>query len=607
MKNNLNQHIDTKLKTSFDAIQKKAPVDLWNQISEEMNVEDAIDTSMDEKVQTAHLDAPILKAPASMWDRIDDALEETTPIDTIIDEKVKDGFLSKSKAAPVFLWGAISDELSTPPVSIDTTLDDKLKEGFLIQETAKTPNKVWYAVSRQLNIDKTWGRISKVLDKEPVVSDWSGRMLRFLAVAAMLLLLLRTCTNEPYTIRNFNLAQEVNNSTKKINKTPISALENTAGVGSEKETNSKQNKTPSNSLEAVNSNNSKVAEINNENLIAGLPTSIPKPSSKDGKAETAKGGSVIMTPPVDDNSTINSNKESAMIVAVATEESKDGVTASIIDPEISNEITKGTNKTTSQEETNSQGEEVKDLNLALLNALALNSLEVSNTIEPIQLLDEIKLEKKKKTSKNLIEGKLEAGAFVVLNSTMLINNETREGFDQNSLITNYFGLAANYGLWASYKILPKGALVAEFSINADNRQAYGTYEKGVFYIKEWVMKYNRFSLAYKHDLWQTSSDKLVNTKVVAQAGVYMGMMREAKLFYDGVLFFDKQSDYHQFDFGFKVALGQEILIDKFVLGYGIRSDIGAANIFKGNNQLNAGEDQTNIIHLGGYVLFGYRF
>lgn len=606
MKNNLDQHIDTKLKTSFDAIQKKAPEHLWEQISEEMNVENALNASLDEKVQTAHLDAPLQKAPSSIWDKIDDALDETTPIDTILDEKVKDGFLSDSKAAPVFLWGAISEELNTAPVSLDATLDHKLKEGFLTQETKKTPNKVWYAVSRQLNIDKTWNRISKVLDKEPVVSDWSGRILRFFAGAALLLLLLKTCTHTPYTIPNSDLVHQISHSTKDLAKVPSARIENHTNSNSEKQENSNPNKVTSKDLESSNTTSANPSETNNKKLIENLPTSLPKDSSKEKKKATTKGSASLMAPIVDNSSTKDSKEESVAITTVVPQDLENASTSSNLASRSADAGTNGNVERGNQDETSPSTKVSKELNLILLDALALNPLSVAtNTVEPIQLLEEVQLEKKVK--KDLIEGKLEAGAFAVVNSTMLLNNETREGFDQNSLTTNYFGLAANYGIWASYRILPKGALVAEFSINADNRQAYGTYDKGVFYIKEWVMKYNRFSLAYKHDLWQTNSDKLINTKVVAQAGVYMGMMREAKLFYDGVLFFDKQADYHQFDFGFKVALGQEILIDKFVLGYGIRSDIGASNIFKGNNQLNAGEDQTNIIHLGGYVLFGYRF
>jgi len=614
MKGNLDQHIDDQLKTSFDAIQKKAPMHLWAQISEKMDVADAVNAALDEKIQRVHLEAPDQKAPAPMWAKIEAALEEATPIDAMIDEKIKAGFLSEAKTAPVFLWGAISEELSTPAVSIDAALDDKLKEGFLTAETKKTPSKVWYAVSRQLNIDKTWSRITKVLDKEPVVSDWSGRMLRFFAVAALLLFFLKTCTQEPYTLPNSDFAQQVNPS-KEVNTRPI------ARVGGISETKLSRQK----NLKSVHSNQNttrllegaNLSATNSKNLKEERLNSMPKHSSKNETKASVKDRMPIIRPPVEDRSSKNAKEEPVLVAAAAVpmeveelevlEASEEALITSILDTEISSERTKGGLERIAKDGNYIQNEDKQGLNTALLAALALDPLTVSHIVEPIKLLDEIALEKKIKTNKNLIEGKLEAGTFVVVNSTMLLNNETREGFDPNSLTTNYFGLAANYGLWASYQILPKGALVAEFSINADNRQAYGTYEKGVFYVKEWVMKYNRFSLGYKQELWQTGSDKFVQTKVVAQAGVYVGMLREAKLFYDGVLFFDKQSDYYQFDFGFKIALGQEILVDKFVFGYGIRSDIGAANIFKGNNQLNSKEDPTSIIHLGGYVLFGYRF
>lgn len=593
MKNNLDKHIDAKLKKSFDAFQKKAPEHLWEQISTQIDI-NSIDQSLDEKIQEAHTELPLKKAPASIWNTIEEALEESSPTDKVLDEKIKDGFLSNKNVAPAFLWGAISDELSTPPISVDETLDNKLKEGFLTQENKKTPNKVWYAVSRQLNIDKTWNRISKVLDVEPIVSDWRGRMLKFFAGAAVFLFLLRTCTHEPYTISNPTLVEDVQLSGEpSSNKT----TEKTTVVKNQKD----EKKT-------TNATNPSIVETKikiNQNLIASVPTQSMVQASNSKKKGTNGEKSLMFPFKKDKKNTETSSEKPRPTTAVALENASYDLEGKINSTVLGNHKAAKEKTEIAQNKAEPSIEEKETLNWAILDVLAIESLPVSNSMEPIRLLERKLVEPK--TKKNLVEGKLEAGAFAVVNSTMLLNNETREGFDENSLTTNYFGLAANYGLWASYRIFPKGAIVAEFSINADNRQAYGTYEKGVFYIKEWVMKYNRFSLAYKHDLWQTNSDKLVNTKVVAQAGVYLGLMREAKLFYDGVLFFDKQSDYHQFDFGFKVALGQEILIDKFVLGYGIRSDIGASNIFKGNTTLNAQEDQTNIIHLGGYVLFGYRF
>ena len=223
-------------------------------------------------------------------------------------------------------------------------------------------------------------------------------------------------------------------------------------------------------------------------------------------------------------------------------------------------------------------------------------------IEPIQLLVVPVL-----SNVQPIVGRFQAGAFIVLNATMLLNNDTRSGFDEGSLVQNYYGMAANYGVWLSCRLHQKGALVAEFSVNADNRQAYGVYERGNYYLKEWVMKYNRFSLAYQHDFFVSKAHKKIPHKLVGQLGLYAGFLREAKLFYDGDLKFNGLEEHHRFDFGFKMALGQEIYLDRFVLGYGLRSDFGIVNIFKGNTSLNSNENNTNIIHLGGYLRIGYRF
>lgn len=592
MEHNKDQHIDAKIKQSFDAIQKNAPLFVWEAVEQQLDMDLGLDEKLDDCVQKVYKEQqPVV--PKDLWGGIAKELEGD--IDATIDQKLRDGLAKKEMAiAPTTLWDSIANSLNNEDLTTDAVLDEKLKESFLEGEKIKTPNKVWYAINRQLNIDKTWKNISKVLDKNPVVSDWRKRTLSFMALTALLLLLLKTCNYEPPTLRPVELV---------INQKEAGTLPTVEGkdlakkallekqlkgdfvipksverqkAEQEKRT-SKQEEQQAQKIQ--NLQQLSVAKKTQEN-VQDLQEIIKHKPNKETKVDKRKELVLL-------NKQEKNKQEKERPIAslkVVEKEEREEVEDVVAIPSI-------TQKIRSSRE--------------WLKPLWLTSIETNNVFEPILLVDE--LPRTVKSPKNVVEGKLEAGAFIVVNSTMLLNNETREGFDQNSLTTNYFGLAANYGLWAAYKISPKGALVAEFSINADNKQAYGTYDKGLFYIKEWVMKYNRVSLAYKHDLWQTKSKKLVNTKIVAQAGVYVGMMREAKLFYDGVLVYDKLADYHQFDFGFKVALGQELLIDKFVIGCGLRSDIGASNIFKGNVQLNAQENKTNIIHLGGYFLLGYRF
>ncbi len=547
MKNNTDKHIDSQIKKSFDSLQKKAPVHLWDNISEHLNSNQSIDQSIDNKVQ--------------------------------------DSFINhQQSSAPAFLWGAINEGLENAETDFNDSLDKKLKNSYDQQETSQTPDSVWFAINRQLNIDNTWNKISKVLDSNPVVSDWRNKIFKFMAAASVMLLFVKSCVDNP-TPQNVHYVYSDNISLSKNAKdnedktiTTLPSEENSLII--ERATDPDDNSlvsAVSDDEDSVNNNN------NTDN----------KPLVIENKISATK--------------TQNSNEDfpsvnNSNIVA------DEGNNSLYIDNNSSNEKVVADSQNTSTDPQKKVAEEnvfQYNYNLSLLNVIKTDALAFDSKFEPVLLSEEFTLENKNKN--NLIEGKLQAGAFVVVNATMLLNNETKEGFDENSLVQNYYGLAANYGIWASYRLIPKGEIVAEFSINADNKQANGVFEKGDYYIKEWVMKYNRISLAYKHDLWSSGKPDVVNTKIVAQGGFYIGFLREAKLFYDGELKYDLLQEHHNFDFGFKVALGQEIIFDKFVLGYGLRSDIGVANIFKGNSTLSSRENNTNIIHLGGYCMIGYRF
>jgi hypothetical protein len=589
MKNNLDKNIDSKIKESFDGVQNKAPMDLWDSISEEMDLDQNLDGKLDSKLK----------------DSFDGQLDKTV--------------------APAFLWGSITDGLVDGAEFLDSALDRKVKESYEIEVGAKTPNSVWFAINRQLNIDKTWNKISKALDVKPVVSDWRKRMISFMAAASILLLFVKTCDFAPQPLNTNYTSQTIEqelSTNKKQQKNNVSPLLNFNKGNKNKVT------TVENENNVVNNNNVTgqatdlivTAANKTTPLSANLSVTTQDKNEQNNSSSTLRKGKKIDKVgnkidfvgaglDVKGNSTSENSNGSESSSTAEKDNTVNQVSANnnnSIDKKTTDKvlIASGVDQQLRNNPLKS-GQIEEPINWALLDAIKGNKIPFDYTVEPIQLLGELALEKKKK--KNLIEGKLEAGAFMAINSTMLLNNQTREGFDKNSLVQNYFGLAANYGLWASYRITPKGSLVAEFSINADNKQAYGVYSKGVYYIEEWLMKYNRISIAYKHDLWSTSSDQLVNTRVVAQGGFYFGFLREAKLFYDGNLVYDFVDDHHKFDFGFKVTLGQEIVIDKFVIGYGLRSDIGIVNIFKGNSQVAGQENQTRMIQLGGYVSLGYRF
>ncbi|MGH1339303.1 MAG: hypothetical protein ACRBFS_24505 [Aureispira sp.] len=592
----VDQQLDDHLQASYEQLTVTAPLGLWEKIESTLPTI-AIDEQLDDSLQASYEQLAVT-APLDLWEKIENTLPEA-PLDQQIDQKLKEGFAQQTaKTAPTALWSVISDELGTT-ASLDQRLDEKIKASYKDDQT-NVPYKVWAAVNRQLNIDRTWQKISTALDVPVVTFDWKLRTLQGIVLALLLLLWVRTCNkiprlDQPDPIAVSPLAEQ------SISSTPINkAKTSTPWIsGRNPQEERRQNKTtaaPHNLMEVV-------TLTKQAKTIKNATANVVSPANSVHKKTVAR---------------IEEQTSNALPAFVLTNGANKKLIESKKLPEASSEETNVPTarngfpllKETSKEATaNLENGLAKEMLGSRSNnkSLAPKTLEAL-TVPPIILLpEELELaneptwKSKSWTPKN----RLTVGVFTAVNSTVLFNNETREGFDYNSLTINYFGLAANYGVWARYNWNEKGALMAEYSINADHRQAYGVYQKGQFSVKEYVFKYNRLSLAYEFNLWQ--DQRYSNNKVTAQLGAYVGAMRAAQLYYNGVLVNDNVGEYHEYDGGLKVALGHEIAIDHFVIGYGIRSDIGVANIFKGNKKLNKQQDRTNLIHLGGYIHLGYQF
>ena len=596
----LDQQLDDKVQDSYEQLTVVAPTGVWESLEQALS-EEEFNQQLEEKVQASYEQLSAV-APVGLWEGIEQTLP-AVDIDQQLDEKLKEGFHQQAtKVAPVALWSAISEELGTA-ASLDEQLDQKVKTSFT-EEQPKAPHKVWTAVNRQLNIDRTWQRISAALDAPAQYIDWKLRTLQGLVLALLLLLWVRTCNKVPQVIDPSPAPIAVDNSTNSNSSLPISkdnqkqTINNSGKVGLEKQElgiaileqqKDKNKENPTDNLAIGNGKNKSstfsTPEKELESKLAVWNNTI------DRKNEEELTANPLQQKNLTTNSVIPAHNN---FVESKTTETKQNSIAALDEK---NFIQEGQESNTQEQGLFSiykRGE--------LLSSKELAVLEMPIILpEELELAKEPSWKKQQWTPKN----KLAIGVFIAVNSTALLNNETKEGFDYNSLTINYFGLAANYGLWARYRLGKRGALMAEYSLNADHRQAYGMYQKGKFAIKEYVFKYNRFSLAYQLDLWKDAQHP--NNKITAQLGAYVGALRASQLYYNKVLVNDNIAEYHQYDGGLKLALGHEVAIDHFVIGYGIRSDIGLANIFKGNKKLDGQQNRTNLIHLGGYIHLGYQF
>lgn len=597
----LDQQLDNALQASYEQVVAIAPVSVWEQLEQLLPIE-ALDQQLDDTVQASY-EKVVATAPVGIWEQVEQALP-VAALDQQLDDKLKEGFAQKTLlAAPVALWSVISEELETTS-TIDEQLDGKIKKSFR-EDPLKAPQKVWAAVNRQLNIDRTWQKISTALDAPVSVFDWKLRSLQGLIIALLLLLGVRTCNKVPTTI---------------VRPTPVAVNKGQQAAAKTNSTKLAEQLTQQEAVTLAEENT--IAKDISVGLITTEPTTVPaytnttpvitganklkRSLTTNKKQQTATSVPFLF---------INKEHKEAQLVETIGAPTKGKKPVALIlqkqsEPILPLDIVEEQKNKEGQQESTQQAtqrgnvvENKEGISRNLLSTISLSAF----TLPPIQLPDALELvnEPKWKSNHWTLKNRLAVGVFTAVNSTVLLNNETREGFDGNSLTINYFGLAANYGLWARYRLNKKGALMAEYSINADHRQAYGSYEKGKFILKEYVFKYNRVSLAYQLDLWKNK--KGVNNKVTGQLGVYAGAMRAARVYYDKVLVNDRLGEYHYYDGGIKVAFGHEVVIDQFVLGYGLRSDIGITNIFKGNQRLKGQQDKTNLIHLGAYIHLGYQF
>lgn len=530
MKDKLDQHLDQKLRESYDALQAKAPEGLWERLEEQL----------------------------------------PDPVDALLDQKLKDGYATLPAAkAPQALWSSILDELPQDP---DALLDQKLKESY-DQQYLAAPQKVWQAVNRQLNIDKTWLRVEATLNGR---ARWAKRLLRSLqalAAVALILLLLRTCGREeprqPLAVtQSFEPVTVVAPATASPSKPSV-----TRPVGQELDE-------PSSAGDA----SPRAATAASESAAA-LPSGAPLPQEVRGGADASAEGLAVPA--------ASTGLEPVVLADGPVEAGATPVADA--------------NERPSHVMAQKEDGQVPEASLAATTAVAVltpDALEVESIELERPVIEPTETTLTNPPSKT---PKWTVGVFLALNATTLLNNETRSGFRPSSFTINYYGVATNYGLWGRYEFSPRHAVLAEYSINADNRQAYGTYEKAKFQVKEWVMKYSRVGLAYQWTFLNNKQPKRFNNQLTAQAGVYGGWLHSARLLYDGKAVYDRIGEYRSFDFGLKLAMGHEIRLDNIVFGYGIRSDIGLANIFKGNAQQAANENHTNLLHLGGYISLGYRF
>ena len=546
-----------------------------------------------------------------------------------LDDLIKSSFDRISKGAPDSLWGKLSSSLDSEAESPQSTekdlshnlLDTKVKESFS-SLNGKVPRHVWTAINRQLNIEKVWKGISSELDKTKPLF-WS----RTWTAAAVLLLLLLSTGTFVLLSKDAVIPEIADGPEKGISKTGESIIAFGSKEDIEGGDKAKEQKARTFSLPAILEKESihtfqsaaakdnfdkrdrkKGFEEENNAFHQKKKFHAPKENGSIGYAKESflfisKQGSTLVSPSVSLIGNTPEDKKLSDNSSYAKGATKDlNESPSQIVDETKN-FTLGTAVELSK----------KQLSTNNILSLKVNSLPIipeENTILPkveTTPLDTLPVQQTAlEPSQDKNEGKVlnirnfEAGPVWVYHNSWLLNNETRNSFDENSLISTAPTYKQNWGLTFNYNLPGIGTLATEVHFINKVGQQYKMYREGEYLKKELELQYRKIYIQYQRNLIKRG--KGIPSWFTVKAGVYGGTLQE-KL---GEIR-QEESRYASFDYGFRLALGQENKLGRITLGYGLSTERGLKNVFMGTERLPATYNKTYIQNFGTYLNVRYAF
>lgn len=415
-------------------------------------------------------------------------------------------------------------------------IETKIKENFDGLNKPAPPH-IWDNLNKQLNIDRTWQRIDKKLDRR------SGIIYRrkIASIAALLLLLLGGTI---YLFKN-----------KSGQFTYITEL-----------TNKQEQKNPNKSAIAENNNFKKEKNRNDkpEPLVQAQ-------SSKKGKANPVI---IMQNNDIPQNFTSQQFNKNKGIV-------NNNPSRNLIEKTMEND------------------------SLSFISIMPVKSIFVANPERNDTVLPNLCVSSDSNLTATISIRKkgFEIGTTYSYNNIWIINNDTRNSFDENSLIQTTPTYAGSYGLVANYNISVNSSVSTEFYINSKYIQEYDEFIEGRFTNKATEFNYYKLTLLYQFNINQ-SPYKTIPSKYTFKAGVYGASLKNHKQYFNRI-YISETDKFTATDYGVKLAIGEEKKFGHIIVGYGINGEYGLKNIFDGNSQMPSQFNVTNNALIGGYVILKY--
>ena len=228
--------------------------------------------------------------------------------------------------------------------------------------------------------------------------------------------------------------------------------------------------------------------------------------------------------------------------------------------------------------------------LALSNIVAINN----ETFLPELEIERIQPQTKPRLSIGIIGG---------ANSTWILDNETRASFERETLSDSKISVGEMYGFTADLWMNEKNGFSTNVLVNSVSRNRLGYYDNGVYRIKKAQINFFKISALYARKIKVFGKQK--DLSFVLKAGPYLGINRRSYV-KEGETLTSFNSAYKKVNYGLNLQIGQELEWSNFVFGYGLNSEVGLRNMFKGDGSLPSNLNYTSNFDAGVYVSLKYK-
>jgi hypothetical protein len=597
-----NSKFSDQIKESFEEIfQQNVPQNFWTELSSALEEEGLLSEnegllpSEKEQIQSSFETTHQAEAPSFVWDNVSEAIETEGLFDEAMDdipeteafgEIIKSSFISNEKTtAPVNIWSKIEGEIYSP------SSEDQIKESFEQSYTRKAPDYVWNAVRHQINIDQVWDRLSAFLDRMRYRQMWKQRIRRWSSYAAILVFM-HACLPIVEFGNSKTTPHQLDPSEGPFAQQEIFEENNNSEPKTEEKTN--HNFTPFTQFKASTSFGQKLPsqQLAQSNDFSNL-----------GKSEEAAEHNVFTKPNFAESIKEQSKWKLGLPIVKGEERTS---LAEIEEPNISDVEQNSLIAEAKTEELNTPKNNksaLEDLAIQWLNPAAFELIEREelNIFPDLSTYPEQKSSKSSKKSFNT-----EVGFISAVGTSILLNEETFQSWEENTLLVNDLSQLTHIGLLVVQPIDEKSALAVEVSGFHRICQTYDFFSNDGYYkSKRKELNYARLTASYQRSFYNYKLFGL-QTDILSRTGLYLAYLTEERAILNDVT--DNSSTFNKYDLGLNLMLGQTHAWDNFVFEYGGQFNMGMLNVFNGQSLgTNISIDQTHIISTAAYLSLRYRF